>query len=460
MLFQAVIKFLSRLVNWGMVHFETWFFLYFSCSFISTNQPKFYFSDNLQIKFGVKSMMAATLETDDQNLELVQDREHVYNVNASEDIASDHYRVTVEPVVFCYAFGILLHVPIIQQYIFYRVGESRGLVTNKTEHHSNCDSHTAHTNPQLQRIMKDTQSETSFILLATIITSTIPTLFMTLMLGSWSDNVGRRTVIAIAIFGSITESSLILIITCFKLPIYFLMLSSFIGGICGYFPTIILSVFSYIADITHPSQRAFRLGVVEAIAFISGMISHLSSGWWIEKTGYVAPYWLITSLHFCAFLYTIFILPESRQVNVKKFGEGLCQFQHIQSIIQLFQEPRNGQRWKLIYLMTATACMMLSSTGFGCVFVLYALDYPLCFNSLLIGYYLATSFFIQAVGTVLGLKYLSLFLPQTVLAQIGVLSVIASLCCTAFVRNKQLIFAGEYSLVSYVYIWGCCFDKF
>jgi PCFT/HCP family folate transporter-like MFS transporter 1/3 len=238
------------------------------------------------------------------------------------------------------------------------------------------------------------------------------------------------------------------------------MLSSFIGGICGYFPTIILSVFSYIADITQPSQRAFRLGVVEAIAFISGMISHLSSGWWIEKTGYVAPYWLITSLHFCAFLYTIFILPESRQVNVKKFGEGLCQFQHIQSIIQLFQEPRNGQRWKLIYLMTATACMMLSSTGFGCVFVLYALDYPLCFNSLLIGYYLATSFFIQAVGTVLGLKYLSLFLPQTVLAQIGVLSVIASLCCTAFVRNKQLIFAGEYSLVSYVYIWGCCFDKF
>lgn len=227
------------------------------------------------------------------------------------------------------------------------------------------------------------------------------------------------------------------------------MLSSFFGGICGYFPTIILSVFSYIADITHPSQRAFRLGVLEAIAFISGMISHLSSGWWIEKTGYVSPYWLITSLHFCAFLYTIFVLPETHQKKAKKFGEGLCQFQHIQSIVRLFQEARNGQRLKLIYLMTATACMMTASTGFGCVFVLYALDYPLCFNSLLIGYYLATSFFIQAVGTVLGLKYLALFLSQTDLAQIGVISVIASLCCVAFVSNKHLLFAGECFWICY-----------
>ena len=133
-----------------------------------------------------------------------------------------------------------------------------------------------------------------------------------------------------------------MIIICFKLPIFFLMLSSFIGGMCGCFPTIILSVFSYIADITLPDQRAMRLGILEAVAFISGMISHLSSGWWIEKAGYVAPYWLITSLHFCAFLYTIFVLPESRQINVKKFGAGLCQFEHIWSIIRLFQEPRQG----------------------------------------------------------------------------------------------------------------------
>ena len=397
-------------------------------------------------------MTDGTLDSSYENEELLQQssRKNIYTIDEerTSSLTSNNYRVTVEPVVFCYAFGILLHVPIIQQYIYHRIGESKGLVTNKTEHHSNCDNHTARDNPELQRIMKDTQSETSFILLATIITSTIPTLFMTLMFGSWSDNVGRRTVIAIAIFGSITESALILIIICFKLPIHFLMLSSFIGGVCGYFPTIILSVFSYIADITLPGQRAFRLGILEAVAFISGMISHLSSGWWIEKTGYVSPYWLITSLHFCAFLYTIFVLPESRQVNSKRFGQGLCQFEHIRSIIRLFQEPRDGQRWKLINLLLATACMMLSSTGFGCVFVLYALDFPLCFNSLLIGYYLATSFFIQAIGTVLGLKYLTLFLKQTALAQIGVLSVIASLCCVAFVTDKHFIFAGKQCFVS------------
>ena len=355
------------------------------------------------------------------------------------------YRVTVEPVVFCYAFGILLHVPIIQQYIYYRISESKGLVTNTTEHLSNCESNRAmQGNSRLEKLQKEVQTDTSFVLLATIITSTIPTLFMTLMLGSWSDHVGRRTVIAIAIFGSITESSFILVIMCFKLPVFFLMLSSFISGMCGYFPTIILSVFSYIADITHPSQRAFRLGILEAVAFISGMISHLSSGWWIEKIGYVAPYWFVISLHFCAFLYTIFVLPESREIHAQELGDGICQFDHLQSILRLFREPRNGQRWKLLLLMLATACMMLSSTGFGCVFVLYALDFPLCFNSVMIGYYLATSFFVQAIGTVVGLKYLSSLLPQTVLAQIAVLSVMGSLCCMTFVRNRIALFFGKF----------------
>lgn len=353
------------------------------------------------------------------------------------------YRMTVEPVVFCYAFGILLHVPIIQQYIYFRVSESKGLVTNNTEHLSNCENRPLYGNAQLDRLQKETQTETSFVLLATIFSSTIPTLFMTLLLGSWSDHIGRRMVIAIAIFGSLAESSFILIVMCFKLPVLFLMLSSFISGMCGYFPTIILSVFSYVADITQPSERAFRLGILEAVAFISGMVSHLSSGWWIEKTGYVSPYWLIVSLHFCAFLYTIFVLPESREIRTRRLGDIICQFEHLLSIIRLFKERRNGQRWKLVLLTSATACMMLSSTGFGCVFVLYALDFPLCFNSVLIGYYLATSFFIQAIGTVLGLKYLSLVLPQTVLAEIGVVSVIASLCCMAFVQNRLVLFFGK-----------------
>ena len=127
------------------------------------------------------------------------------------------YRVTVEPVVFCYAFGILLHVPIIQQYIYSRISESKGLVTNTTEHSSNCGNDAPQ--GEVGRLLEETQAETSFVLLAVIITATIPTLFMTLMLGSWSDHVGRRIVIASAIFGSISECTFILIIMCFNLPV-------------------------------------------------------------------------------------------------------------------------------------------------------------------------------------------------------------------------------------------------
>lgn len=389
--------------------------------------------------------MASSLEGNDQSLKMLEP-EKEDSLHQDNDFANCHHQVTVEPIVFCYAFGILLHLPTIQQYIHYRVSESKGLATNKTEHYRHFANHSSvpsHSNVDLQRIIKDTHSETSFILLGTTISSTIPTLFMTLLLGSWSDDVGRRTVIAIAILGSITESVLILIIMCFKLNIYYLMLSSFIGGLCGYFPTITLSVFSYIADITRPEKRAFRLGILEAIAFISGMLSQISSGWWIEKSGYLTPYYLITTLYLSAFLYTIFILRESRRGNEKPQTKGLCQFQHIKEVIRLFKEPRNGDRWRLVLLTFTTANIMMSSTGFGSVFILYALGSPLQFNSILIGYFLATSFFIQATGTILGLRYMSLCMSQTLLAQIGIISVIASLCCVAFIEDPHIIFAGN-----------------
>ena len=34
--------------------------------------------------------------------------------------------ITVEPVIFLYAYGLFMHLPIIQQYVYYRVSEDKG----------------------------------------------------------------------------------------------------------------------------------------------------------------------------------------------------------------------------------------------------------------------------------------------------------------------------------------------
>ena len=355
-------------------------------------------------------------------------------------------KITVEPVIFCYAFGIILHVPVIQQYIHKRIAESKGVIYNTTASLSNCDSIPVARNIETLKIQKEVQSEASFMQLGMVFSASAPSLFVALFLGAWSDRAGRRRVMGLPIFGSAIESAIILWVIYFNLPIQMLLLAGFINGMCGFFPTMVLSMFSYIADITEESQRAFRLGILEATAFISGMLSHLSSGWLINKTGYKAPYMIILSLHTFALFYVVLKLPESRAKHLMKNSNvKVFSLEHIRVIIHIFTNPRDGERWRMCILMLASGLMIVSSIGFGSVIVLYAIDRPLCCNSILIGYYLATSFFVQAIGAILGLKFLSLILSELALLQAGILSVICSLVMMAFAKTKTHLFIGEFN---------------
>ena len=300
-------------------------------------------------------------------------------------------------------------------------------------------------NVETSKLQKAVQSESSFMQLGMVFSASAPSLFVALFLGAWSDRAGRRRVMGLPIFGSAVESAIILWVISFNLPIHMLLLAGFINGICGFFPTMVLSVFSYIADITDQSQRAFRLGILEATAFISGMLSHLSSGWLINKTGYKAPYMMILSLHTFALFYVLLKLPESRAKHLMENSTvKVFSLQHMRVIICIFTDPRSGQRWKMCLLMLTSGLMIVSSIGFGSVIVLYAIDRPLCCNSVLIGYYLATSFFVQAVGAVLGLRFLRLLLSEDAVMQAGMISIICSLIMMAFVETKTQFFMGKY----------------
>lgn len=355
-------------------------------------------------------------------------------------------KITVEPIVLFYAFSIILHVPLIQQYIHQRITRSKGMAYNTTESLSNCDPLPLGFTTKTVKIRKEIQSQASFITLGVVFSVTAPSLFVALFLGAWSDRVGRKKVMSVPIFGSMVESVIILVVVHWKFPLEFLLLAGFINGCCGFFPTFILSVFSYIADITKESQRAFRLGVLEAIAFVSGMMSHLTSGWLIKKAGYRVPYLLIFSLHASSLLYVTFILPESRdKVQLAEMESNLLSIDHIRAIVAIFLRPRSdaSARLRMCTLMLVSAIMMLCSIGFGSVIVLYALDRPLCCNSIVIGYYLALTFFVQALGGILGLKYLAALLQEHTLVQVASTSIVASLVAMAFVKTKTTFFLGK-----------------
>ena len=87
-----------------------------------------------------------------------------------------------------------------------------------------------------------------------------PSLVTGLLLGSWSDKVGRKPAICLPCFGAAVDMSLTLVVIYFDLPLYMLFAGSFFNGMTGYFPAVIIATMAYISDTTEKSMRATKLG--------------------------------------------------------------------------------------------------------------------------------------------------------------------------------------------------------
>ena len=366
--------------------------------------------------------------------------------------------ITVEPVTFCYACALILHAPLIQQYVYHRLSEDYGIPSNTNVVESSCGVYTnTETDLTILRKRKDVQSLTSFIYLGIILAAALPSFFMALLLGSWSDSVGRKIVVLLPVIGALLDSICVLITMFTRGSLYFLFIGSFCNGLCGFFTTMILAVFSYMADMTSEEERALRLGILEAVAFTSGMISHISSGWWIHRLGFKAPYIFITILHLISLTYIGLWLPESSpSVNPKRIKD-LFSASHFKKIYVVFKA--NANKLHLYGLLVTSAFLMLASIGFGSVIVLYSLDTPFCLSPILIGYFLADCMFMQALGAIFALTVLQKIMSEIMLTQLGIASIISSLVTIAFVTKRWHMFLGIYLLHivlnTHTYIFFC-----
>ena len=81
-------------------------------------------------------------------------------------------RPTIEPVIFLYAYGLFMHLPVIQQYVYKRVSDNKGFPYSASSKES-CSNQT------LNATLKELEKEVNFfiipILVCALITSHLNT---------------------------------------------------------------------------------------------------------------------------------------------------------------------------------------------------------------------------------------------------------------------------------------------
>jgi DHA1 family tetracycline resistance protein-like MFS transporter len=123
------------------------------------------------------------------------------------------------------------------------------------------------------------------------------------VIGSLSDRFGRRPVILISVAGLAADYVLMALAP----NLWWLALGRMLAGVTS---SSFTSTFAYMADITPPEERARGYGLIGA-AFSAGFVAGPLVGGVLGEISVHAPFWAAAALSALAFLYGLFVLPES-----------------------------------------------------------------------------------------------------------------------------------------------------
>lgn len=177
------------------------------------------------------------------------------------------------------------------------------------------------------------------------------------VIGSLSDRYGRRPVILLSTAGLAADYVLMALAP----NLWLLVLGRAIAGVTS---SSFTTVFAYMADITSPDQRARGYGLIGA-AFSAGFIAGPLLGGLLGELSPRAPFWAAGAMSGLAFLYGLFVLPESLPID-RRMAFSWRRANPFGALRLLRSHP------ELSGLAVVTFLLHFSHHLFEVVFVLYA----------------------------------------------------------------------------------------
>lgn len=216
-----------------------------------------------------------------------------------------------------------------------------------------------------------------------------------------------------------------------------------------------MGTFAYIADICEEEKRAMRMTFVDCVLMLVAAAGELIVGFLIKAQGFLPPLYYAVIGKVLVLLYALFLLPDTnrrptnRSDHKKKDtaedetqSRGLNLETISQGFLLYLRDDGNGRRWKLSLLLMSY--LMADLFSVYRIMTLFELDSPLCWNSVLIGYFGAASMTIKCV-----MSFITAFalrrcnMSEAWIAVIARTQSVAEYIYLSFVSTTLMMFLGK-----------------
>ncbi|KAK3563293.1 hypothetical protein QTP86_021160 [Hemibagrus guttatus] len=348
--------------------------------------------------------------------------------------------VTVEPAIFFYMTSTFIMLPAYQHLVMDKV------CLELYKDTSICSD-------SEQRENEEVESQSSYILLLYTAMTSLVSIPPAIILGSWSDQAGRRSVMLLPFILSLLSGGVLLAMVLVQnLSVYWCLLAAAFIGLTGGHVSIFLSSFSFLADITmdSSSSRTLRMAIAESMIFVGGMVGFLLGGFLTQEVGLVAAFGAYTACHVLAILYILLWLRDPKPINstlsILSTGNDGQESRAVilkyarMSFRAMFKRRPGQDRLKLHLLILCTFINNLVAIGDNSVLLLYLMYEPREFTTAMFGVFNSARMFLLGAG-LLGLFPLLLHcLKEMTLAKLSVVFRAASYVLLAFSTNTWMVY--------------------
>ena len=329
----------------------------------------------------------------------------------------------------------------IPQYIYHKVATEEGYYPhhdpNATE--GGCPNHTTNGTGKGETVNKIVSQWSMYF----SVSQCCVNLISVFCLGSLSDKYGRRINFILPPIGDIIHGVIFMLLIQYNAPLPYMFLG-LIKNALGTSRLFILGCFTYLADTIEAHKKSFRMTMLDIVLYLCQALSTFCVGLWIKYThAFWPPYILVISGKFLALLYALFLVPETLDVNNdgRNTRKSFCQSLK-SGVTFLYKDNGHGRRWRvwtLLGIYIVSFCLYAAD-----LFHIFVLAAPLCWGTVMYGYYSAYNLIIHCLGALFLTKFLGKVLPDGWQAICGQISSIVMFVYWSFVNNTVMMFFGKY----------------
>lgn len=305
----------------------------------------------------------------------------------------------------------------------------------------------------------------------------LPSLLAILLLGAYSDHLGRRFLFFASFVGFVLQDCVAAAVVFLDLDLNWMFLGIVLNGCCGGTYTAALAVNAYTAENT-PATRVRTLGMAlsevgSALSTIAGL---LGGGYFIQAVGFFYPFLATNVLLILAIVLTAAFLEEtdhfrSRGGSIRHWPSPLqavkCVFGfYFSKSVSASAEPAAAKRGRGVSVrgenaevvqqhavtfdrrlenslgIVAFFFAVLPSIGLGRINMLYVMNEPFCWDSKMMGLYNAVRVVLQHFLSIAALKTLSSRVREEWIGVMGFLSMGGGFLVMAFAAHDWMLYVG------------------